>query len=473
MLPSCYHFVLFFVQISCMVYYICDKPNRNGMNIFNSAWNKLRDIWNLGGYAPDPSGRLDFFATRGLKDIPDVTVDFTGIGGLGEAYARCSSLRSIINKNSQALTNGKWWVVDKKDNDAINKYAGIKKLLRRPNPLQSWSEFIMLVDVMRQVYGEVFVHADVPVGFGVRDASALWVINPSMIDIELTGKMYFQSKLSEVVSGYYLSDGINRTRLEDGEVLHIRDTSQNVMFGNENVRGLSRLVGLENTLKNIIMAEEAIYSLNKDRGAQGMLVNKTKDVSGSVPMTPGEKERIQADYKLRYGLREGADKIIITNADLDWRQLTFSVKDLMLFEGITYDIQRLCDAFDYPYEMIASTNGVTYANRLEAKRDYYQNTVIPLANYYAEAFSRFFGLNLDSFVVDFSEVECLKRSEQEKADALYKLNQAYKIMVDSGAASVAEWRLAAGMDEDIYKPDKTREDGQDTEDTTEEGRGGE
>ena len=415
-----------------------------------------------------PARGVDFFATRGLDCVPDITVDFTGVGGLGDAYARCSSLRAIINKNAQALTNGEWQVMDDKKN-TLDKYKGIKKLLRQPNPLQSWSEFVALIDVVRQVYGEVFVHAVVPEGFGVQDASALWVINPRYIDIELSGKMYLQSQLDDIIEGYYLSDGINKTKLNAGDVLHIRDISQNIGFCNDNVRGISRLVGLENTVKNIIMAEEAVYALNKDRGAQGMLVNKSKDVAGSIPMTPEEKKRIQTDYKMRYGLQQDRDKIIITNADLEWKQLTFNVRDLMLFEGMEYDIQRLADAFDYPYELLSSTKGVTYANRLEAKRDYYQNTIIPLSRYYAGAFTRFFGLNRDVFVVDYSDVECLEKSKQEKADTRYKQNQAWKIMVDSGAASVAEWRLAVGMDENIYKPDKTEEDGQRDEDTAEDG----
>lgn len=432
-------------------------------------FDRFRSIWNNGGNPVDKSGGLDFFATVGLPGIPDITVCFDGCNGLTDAYVRCSSLKAIVNKNANALVNGTWWVTDKKDNDVVEKYRGIRALLNRPNPLQSWSEFIATVDVVRQVYGEVFIHAVVPEGFDVTDASALWVINPMMIDIEITGKMYMQTKLEDVVIGYYLSDGISKVKLDSRHVLHIRDMGENILFGADNVRGMSRLVGLENTVRNIIMAEEAIYALNKDRGAQGILVNKTKDVAGSVPMLPGEKERIQMEYKAKYGLGLNKDKVLITNADIDWKQMSFNIRDLMLFEGMDANIQRLADALDYPYELLSNTKGATYANKLEAKRDYYQNTIIPTAKYYAENFTRFFGLKRDSFKVDFSEVECLKRSEQEKADALYKQNQAWKIMVDAGAASVSEWRLAVGMDEEIYKPDKRDNDEQGNQDTAEEG----
>lgn len=431
---------------------------------------RIRTIWNLGGGIENlRSGGIKFFGIKGIPGLPDVTIDLNSFDGITDAYNRCSSLRGIVNKNAMALANGKWWVVDKKDNDVLNKYKGIRSLLAKPNPLQSWSEFISLAYVMWQIHGEVFIHAVTPVGLGIEDASALWVINPANIDIKLSNKMYNQSDKDDIVLGYYLNNGVRQVKLDSKDVLHIRDLSQNIQFSSSDVRGKSRLCGLGNTIRNIIQAEEAIYYLNKDRGAQGMLVNKTKNVTGSVPLLPGEKDKIQQDYKMKYGLGVDQDKVLITNADLEWKQMTFNVRDLMLFEGIDANIQRLSDAFDYPYELLANAKGSTYSNRLESKRDWYQNTIIPTANYFAECLTSFFGLSRDSFVVDFGDVECLKKTEAEKADATYKQNQSWKIMVDAGAASIAEWRLAAGMDEEIYKPDKRDENGQ--QNTTEEGDG--
>ena len=183
-------------------------------------------------------------------------------------------------------------------------------------------------------------------------------------------------------------------------------------------------------------------------------------------MSPSEKNEIQREYKLRYGVGVGQDKVLITNADLQWQQMSFNVKDLMLFEGIESNIQRLADALDYPYELISSGKGVTYANKLEAKRDYYQNNIIPLAKYYAEAFSNFFGLTKDSIYIDFSSVECLRKSEQERADELNRLNQAFQIAKNNGVISRTEWRIALGMPEEIYKPDNS--DGNEKTNTGEE-----
>lgn len=437
---------------------------------FLNRIRSLRGIFNNGtGISPvgQMSGSYDFITYRVGGDVPDVTVNLDDLDGINDAYIRCSTLGTIVNRNAMALVNGKWWVVDRKDNEVIGKYAGIASLLKNPNPLQTWSEFIVQMDVYRQVYGEVFVYAVVPDGFSIQEASALWVINPCYIDIELTGKMYMQADVDDIIVNYYLNAGGYRNLLDKSCILYMRDLNQNLNMAPDNIRGMSRMVSVRNSIRNIIQAEEAVYSLNKDRGAQGILSNEAKDVTGTVPMDDKEKEDVQNKLNGRYGLKENQWKVIVTDASMKWQQMSFNVKDLMLFEGIENNIKRISEAYDYPYELMADGN-VTYANKIEAKRYHYQNNIIPISKIYAEKFTEFFQLKRDSFYVDFSEVECLRDSEAQKADMLHKLNQAYKIAKDAGIISMAEWRLAIGLDEEVYKPDKVTNNDETGENTGEE-----
>lgn len=424
----------------------------------------MKNIWDLGKSAVPGhygAGNITFMEWKGDNCTPGFSVDLASFDGITQAYRNCSMLKTISNRNAAALTNGRWWIVDRKDNDVAGKYKGLARILRRPNPIQSWNEFVIQLDVYRQIYGEVFVYAVVPAGFSVQEASALWVINPSYVEVDVSGKAYMQSEAEDIIRAYYLRTGGQRTELERGHVLFIRDINQNIGMSQSDIRGESRLIGLEKSIRNIIQAEEAVYALNKDRGAQGILSNETKDVVGKLDMTPEEREKVQREYMEAYGLSRGQRKVIITDANLKWQQMSFNVRDLMLFEGMEYNIQRIADSLDYPYELLSHTAGVTYANKLEAKRFHYQNTVIPLAMLYAEKFTEFFGLDRHLLTVDFSGVECLIKSEVEKADTLCKQNEALSIAYEKGVISLAEWRLAMGMDEEIYKPDSNNsENGQ-------------
>lgn len=410
-----------------------------------------------------------FMEWRPGNGLPDIHIDLDCITGITEAYNKCSSIATIINRNSSALVNGKWWLTDKKDNDVLNKYKGIAALLDKPNPIQSWSEFLMLVDVYRQLYGEAFVYAVVPDGFSIQDASALWAINPKYVSIKLSGKMYLQSNADEIIEGYILSVNGTEIEVDSRYVLHIRDVNQNINMSPNDIRGRSRLVGLDKSVRNIIQAEEAIYALNKNRGAQGILANRSKDAIGHQQIDDEEKDRLQRKFNTNYGLRSNQDTVIITNADLAWQQMSFNVKDLMLFEGIENNIKRIAEAFNYPFELLNTTN-IAYSNKVEAKRELYQGNIIPTAKIYAEKFTSFFQIDRAFFVVDFADVECLKKTESERADTIYKQNQAFKIAYEQGVISLAEWRLAIGMDEEIYKPDKTAKNITENEQETGENR---
>jgi hypothetical protein len=41
------------------------------------------------------------------------------------------------------MANGKWWIVDKKDTDVSGKEKKMSGILKKTNPLQSWTELIM------------------------------------------------------------------------------------------------------------------------------------------------------------------------------------------------------------------------------------------------------------------------------------------------------------------------------------------
>jgi len=67
------------------------------------------------------------------------------------------------------------------------------------------------------------------------------------------------------------------------------------------------LISFKYEIKNIIQAQEAIYSLNKDRGAQGILINKNRDESGNVPLMKSQKDELQKQFNA-YGLSEKQKK---------------------------------------------------------------------------------------------------------------------------------------------------------------------
>lgn len=418
------------------------------------TFRNIRNVWNLAsmtGDIPiyDTLKHIDFFSYVGDNCTPGFTIQLSCFDGLEEAFKKCSPLSTIINRNAMAMANAKWWLTDNETDSEVKGYDNIKRLLKNPNPLQSWTEFMIQLDTYRQLYGEVFVYAPTGLGFSIQDAMALLVINPRYIEIKQTNKLYFQNDIDEIIEAYYLNIDGTRKELNKSNVLHIKDTYQNLCFNSMNIRGASRISGLEYPIRNIIQAQEAVYSLNKDRGAQGILANSSSDSLGAMPLNEEEKKNIQKQFLGRYGLRDGQGKVIITDASLRWQQMSFNVKDLMLFEGIKSNIEQMADAFSYPFELLANQNGTTYNNKNEAKKILYQDNTIPVSKIYNECFTSFFGLNNTniSLYADFSEVECLQEGEKEKATALNMKITALSKAYHDGIITLEEYRKGIDYDE--------------------------
>lgn len=415
----------------------------------------IKNIWNLasmeGNLLPMDNmlSYLDFFQFTGSKCSPGFEVDLNSYNGIDEAYRRCSPLSTIIGRNAMAMANGKWWITDKKDNDKSDKYKQISKLLKNPNPLQSWTEFQLQLDTYRQLDGEVFVLASVPVGSTIQESSALWVVRRKYIEIELTGKLFLQNDIDGIVKKYYLLIDSDRIEINKDDILHIKDTHQNLNFSPLDIRGRSRIQGLGDCIRNIVQANEAIYAINKDRGAFGILSNVSKDAIGSIPLTKEEKDRIDKEYLSGYGLSRRQKKIMLTDASLSWQSMSFNVKDLMLFEGIKSNIQQLADALMYPYNLLSGGSETSFNNQDNSEKRLYQDNIIPVSNIYSEKFTEFFQLDRDRIYIDFSHIEVLKESEKERADTLLKMSTALDKLYKSGIISREEFRLAIDYDEEI------------------------
>jgi HK97 family phage portal protein len=419
-------------------------------------------ILSLFGYRRFMPSGVDFMSFDGNKDTEPFYISFDKLPGVRKAYCKCSPVSTMINRLASSMANGQWWLTDKDNNDVRNVHTELGLLLKRPNPLQIRTEFIKQVDIYRSLYGITYIWAVIPEGFASpEDAVALWPLNPERITpvYKENTRFYYNRNIEDIIEKYVITVGNETINVNPKEILCIKDNSLDML--SENEACTTKLKGLEYEVRNIMQAQEAIYSLNKDRGAMGIITNKSKDASGNIPLIPEEKEELHTEIKKNYGLSHKQAKVIITNADLGWTPMSFNVRDLMLFEGIKQNIESIADAFNYPFELLANQKGTTYANRNEAIKYLYQDNVIPNANIYAEKFTNFFNLENAKIEIDFSNVEYLKEAQKEKAEALLKMNNALKIAYELNVITREEYREALDLDEkpkgETYYDENTNE----------------
>jgi hypothetical protein len=382
----------------------------------------------------------------------DYKFSYSGHQSSLKAYEKCPPLTAIINKKAKAFLNGRTFIVNKKgkakDKESTSEVATKLKALRaKPNPFQSERDFDAQQYIYQQLFGYCLMLVIKPVGFANYEATRLWNIPPSMVDIEETRKSWLTAKdKKDVIKKIVLIFGEERAEIPVSDVYIVKDfipSFKSAIFPE------SRICALEMPINNIIGAYESRNVLINYRGALGIISPDLKDGAGPVPLKEDEKEALQNDF-LRYGLLNQQWKFIISQASVKWSQMGVPTKDLMLFEEIEDDIMRLCDSYDYPYPLMSSnrTNSLGGNNIGESIKLLYQDATIPEAESFCDQWRDIFELDKYDlqFQKNYTHVPALQEDEQKKALARKTFDDAFKIEFDSGLITLNDWLVKLGED---------------------------
>lgn len=361
-----------------------------------------------------------------------------------KAYQKCPPLTSVINRKAQAYINGKTWVMNTRGKEATSKEADkIRKLLSKPNPLQSWKEFEAQQQVYMQLFGFSIVFPIIPIGFekyGPIEATSLWNIPPYMLTIKETNKIFYQTDQSGIIESITLSYRNQKTTLPLKSLYIFKDITpsfQTLVFPE------SRVCSLEMPINNIIGAMESRNVLINYRGALGAF---TQDPGNGqytpIAMNDKEKESLQNDFR-RYGLKNKQWKFIFTTAALKWQQIGVPTKDLMLFEEIDSDTMMICDQYGYPYRLLAnnSSNSLGGSDVKQYKQLLYQDTIIPEAESCYEQWNNMFRTQEMNICLEktYSHLPVMQKDEKDKASARYTRNQALQIEFLNNLITLNRW----------------------------------
>lgn len=424
------------------------------------GFNFLYDFFNLRQYFPYGDYPLspDFMAYRGDCNTPGYCVDFTTLEGCEFAYRKCAPLRTTINKLAYTLSNAKIWVVDEDEKD-VPEYQWVKDLFLQPNPKQCGRELMFEGDAYTKLFGEGFlVKATLPTS---GKSYSLWPVNPKFMHDKPTGAWLNQYDINEINEGWWYRNPFTSTEIfiPNEDVLHLVDTNLNLDYGKRRFRGSSRIEGLEKDIINILTAKDAILALNTDRGALGILSPDGKDAAGAIMYNPQDKKDLHNEFMRAYGITHGKSKAILTNKPTKWQTISYNTKDLMLLEGLQENIQRICDAYFLPYELLAHAQGTTYSNKSEAWKQLYQDAIIPVSLIYSQKLTSFLGIKNARIDFDFSHVEVLQQSEKEKNDAIKSRTETVRMLWQDGLATNEEYRMAAQLS-DEFTPSQNSDNNQ-------------
>lgn len=366
------------------------------------------------------AGMADLFQLGGQGPLH--AFSYTNSNSSLIAYEKCPPLAAIINKKAQAYINGKTWVMDSQGKESTSQWANnLRKLLAKPNPLQSWKQFEAQMYITQQVFGYCVVLPILPLGRkDISSASSLWAIPGNMLTVKYTNKLWYQTDLPGIVESVTVCYAGTDTKLDLKSIHIFRDFSPSF---NNMVFPETRIRPLELPINNIIGALESRNMLINYRGALGILSSEN-DKSGYIPIKDPDKKALQADFA-RYGLKNQQWKFIITSASVKWQQMGVPTRELMLFEEIEDDTNMLCDSYGYPIDLMAGSQRKTYQNSEAAGKGLYQNAIIPEADAMYDQWNEFFqcAANGCEMQKDYGHIPVLQADKAKEASARNTLTQ--------------------------------------------------
>lgn len=362
-----------------------------------------------------------------------------------QAYTECPPVFSIVNKIAQAYINGKTWVLDPDMKESESKDAAkLRKLLSKPNPIQTWKQFEAQSDIYISLFGYCVVLFIKPDGFPNIDATSMWNIPANLVEIEEADGAFYNAK--NPIKKITFICGDQRLNINPDYVYILKDTTPSL---SSPVLPQSRLRSQEMNINNIIGTLESQNVLVNRRGALGILSSDKSDSSGRVSLTNTEKLDAQNEFK-QYGLRSSQLQVIITNAALKWQQMGVSPRELMLTEGIESATMSLCDTFNFPFRLLAanSTNSLGGSDVGYFNKQLYENCVIPRSSSTYEQWNACFDLSSLNLILDkdYSHVSALQEDKANSARALLTLNQALTVMWQNNLITANEWLVETGRD---------------------------
>jgi hypothetical protein len=389
---------------------------------------------------------------------------YSGHADALHAYKKCPPLSSIINRKAQAHINGKTWIMAADGKESMSAQSKkLRKLLAKPNPLQSWKQFEAQQKIYMQLFGFCIVLPIIPAGFekyGPVEATSIWNIPPYMVDITETSKLWYQTDLAGIVQHVKLNYKGVQTDLPLTNLGIFKDfiPSFNTMVLPE-----SRVCLLEKPINNIIAALESENEIISYAGSQGII---TPDNGGgqyvNVAMSPEEKTQLQLDFKRQYGIRRGQFRYIISPAAIKWQSMGTDPRKLMLIEFIAENSVEICNGYAMPPFLLGLRDS-TFNNQNTAEKGWYQNSIIPESDSVYEEWNLFFRTAEwgDRMEKDFSHLPILQEDAGAKATARDRLTTSLEREWLNNMITANEWRLAMDMDTvagwDVYYSDWVKE----------------
>jgi phage portal protein BeeE len=258
--------------------------------------------------------------------------------------------------------------------------------------------------------------------------TGMYTIPPFLVKQKYEGSgMYFMGEDGSNLKYFAVSKNGNEVELDKDNLIHLNDSATSA---DNAFKGVSKLYTLRPAIENI----RAAY---KKRNVAltlpiGVFSQASKDAIGNAtPMDPKEKK------DTRKNLTRNNSRPIISGLALSYASLDANPNNMGLFEEVREDLGKICDAYGYPYGLLANTKSNSLGDAPKVKewrRDVYESTIIPDMQERVDALNSKFETFAKSWTIQamWSHLPVFSEDKKERATALKLLSSSLIELVNNG-----------------------------------------
>lgn len=321
-----------------------------------------------------------------------------------EGYVENELVASCIWEISTSASEAKMVVRSKKKDGTTEEAKGsqadaLRQLLENPNPEMSTFNFLEQLFTYQQITGNWFTRKiRAKLGRGVVH---LWPLDPRYTRVLPGSNGWVQS---------YKYEGVDET-IPAEDVVHdpLRPHPLNPFWGIGPVAVLRRKIDLDNQCSEFLR----VFFYN-NATPSGLLKLKGR-VEGP------DRQRLKELWTKEHTGPSGWHSVSVLDADADYKEIGSSPDKLRLQHIWDHSESRICMAFGVPPILVGCTIGLnrsTFANYAEARKSFWQETLLPLYTRCAQRLTKGIAKEFGEDLViefDFSNVKAL----QEQRESTY------------------------------------------------------
>ena len=259
----------------------------------------------------------------------------------------------IIAKNVSTI---EFTVIDRKRGNIEVKKDDLVRLLKTPNPSQSWKSFVKQIVVDFYISGNVFILAT-----DTKKPAALYILRPDKVSIVRDSDFYSLTP----IKGYKYGS----KQYSPKEILHIKNYNPL-----DDLYGLSPLTSLS---KSIILSNRAkdwnINLLENNARPSGALISKERLSEKQIAFLRQQINEI-------YSSPENAGRPLILEGGLDWKEMSLRPTDLNWQEVINTTAKEIAVALGIPVQIFLRDTGTSNAGFRNALKSLFYNTIFPFCD---------------------------------------------------------------------------------------------